>query len=397
MGKIRINIQSIIRTMLCFALFLSFGSVFSVFFPYTLEFLIAVLTGILIIFGRNYIISGQLLKIVGISVVVIIFSMITTGSSFNDYKILFVRVILTMFVFTAFGNDYGEIVKHVIRSLWLIMFLALINFVLTMTMPSIFYMVNMEDGYRVMTIGYFFNMLAEHSLLGFDIIRNQSIFWEPGILQIVANILIFFIIIEQNGSILKAVLPIIIVLTTVSTTGFIILTLLLFVKFKNNFSLKGKGLIRTLTMIVLVGAFIPLLYGEIIYKFQGEAKTSSTLRMFDLYMGLSVAISHPITGIGMNQEKMIEMTGSNIIEIDGEDLQSNRGNTNSIILMLVKLGFPITIILLWGMYKQLLFEHKLCFFIVLFLSLFSEPLFSSYIVLLIVMSSIEIPIKNETV
>lgn len=397
MGIRQLHRFPMLKTMLCFSLFLSFGSVFAVFYPYILEAVIALLTCILIVLSKNYVINGRLLKVVLISMVVIFISMIITGSSFNDYKIFFVRILLMMFVITALGNDYKEIAKYIVCSLWLIMFLALINFILTMLLPSMFYLVEHEDSYQVLTVGYLFNMLASHSLMGFEIIRNQAIFWEPGILQVVANMLIFYIIIEQNKPVSKAILPIFIVLTTASTTGFIILTFLLFIKFKNVFSLRGRGLLRTVAMIVLVSAFMPLLYTEVMYKFTGDAKSSSTLRIFDLYMGLSVALTHPIAGIGMNQEKMTAMTGSVMVEIDGEILQSERGNTNSIILMLVKLGFPITIIAFLGMYKQALFNHRFCFFMVLFLSLFSEPLYSSYIVLLFMMSSTKILVRDGMV
>lgn len=396
MRAVKIRIESVVKEMLCFALFLSFGSVFAVFFPYQIEMLIMLLTFAVMIISKNYIIRVELLKVVVISYVILIASMFLTNSSFADYQILFVRIPLTLLIVTAFGNDYKEIAKYIVFTLWLIMFLALVNFILTMIIPSLFYLVELEDGYRTLTVGYIFNMLAEQSIMGIELVRNQSIFWEPGILQIVANILVYYIIIDQNKPISQALLPVFIILTTVSTTGFIILGFLLFVKFKSGFSLKGKGLARTLVMILVIGAFIPILYGEIVHKFTGEAKTSSTLRMFDLYMGMSVAFNHPITGIGMNVEKMIEMTGSNTIQIAGEDLQSDRGNTNSIILILVKLGFPVTIIALWGMYKQTLFDQRFCFFVVLFLSLSSEPLYTSYIVLILIMSSIKIHLRNGT-
>ncbi len=389
-----VNPLSILKTLICFSLFLTFGSVPSVFFPYAVEVLLAASTILLMLLNREYRVNKKMLQVVSIVFVILTVSMFLTGSSFGDYKILFIRLALVLLIITAFGNNYKEITRGIVNALWIIVVLASLNFLLTMIVPEAFSMLQNDNGYQVYSLGYLFNMVGGQSILNIEIIRNQSFFWEPGVLQIPINVLIYYILIEKGEPVRKAILPIFILLTTVSTTGYILLLFILFMKFKNSFSLRGKGLIKSIGMALVVVAFLPILYGEIMSKFQGDAKASSTLRTFDLLIGLKVAADYPLTGIGMNSDKMLEMTGLENVEIEGEVVSNERGNTNSFIALAAKLGFPVTIAVLIALYYQRLFHHRLVFFVIIVLSLASEPLFVTHFVFLFLMSAVKLPLST---
>lgn len=269
------------------------------------------------------------------------------------------------------------------------MYLAIINFLLANFCPNLFSLHQLNDGYKTLTLGYLFNMYSQIEIAGIEIYRNQSIFWEPGILQIAAIILVYYVLLEKKASVRQAAIPILVLLSTISTTGYILLMFLLLVKFKNVFTLKRtKDVVRVIGITCFIMLFIPLLISEVNNKFSGDAKGSSTLRIYDALSGINIFLKHPITGIGMNNERYLQLIGDNSVVIDGEVLQIERGNTNSIILLLTKLGVISGLMFLYGLYRQSLFIHKKIFFILLFISLCSEPIWLSIFILIFPFSSL---------
>ena len=114
------------------------------------------------------------------------------------------------------------------------MWLAFLNFILFILFPNFFVETIDVEGsnYRVFTFFYIFNNLGvPYQIAGINFFRNQGVFWEPGILQIIINILIYYYLFEKNKSLKQISIPIFVLLTTASTTGMFLFAFLFTVKY----------------------------------------------------------------------------------------------------------------------------------------------------------------------
>lgn len=391
----RFNIVDTVKTAVMFSVLIGFGSVVSIFSPISSDFLTIVLVFFLMIIDKSYKIDLKFFKVLLCVYIATSILIILTSSSFKDYSGIYLRSTVVILLITAFANNYSEIVKHLIKALWILMGLSLINFILAITVPNLFIETCSSNGYRVHTIGLIFNYMATSDILGVEFVRNQSIFWEPGVLQILANILIYYLVIEENKPVKSSFVPIFILLSTGSTSGFLILMFILLVKFRRIFSMSGSGLLHTLSVTFIIVAFVPLFYSELNNKFTSkEGSISTTARLYDLYMSFIVIKNNPIVGIGMSQEKYFKEIEGKSVNIGGNIFSEERGNTNIIVSMFVKFGIPVTLGLILSLYKQNLFSHKFSFFIVMLISLMSEPLLVVYFVILLIMSSVKFSVEK---
>lgn len=381
------RLEAILKTSIMLSILVTFGGVFSVFLGIFPDVITLFLTFFLMFIKRNFLLNKKIFLFLFFSIVIIFFSGVIVKADLLKYLVTFFRLSTAFFVITSFGNDYKEITKYLTKAIKIVVFLAFINFFIT----NIFYAYLPEKistgGYKVKTLFFIFNVLdhAHFNVGALTLYRNQGIFWEPGILQILANILLFCNLIVQKQGINQQKIAIFTLLSTFSTAGFITFSFILLIAFVRDISVK-KIIMGIFAMII----FVPFLLQNIQNKFEGEEKGSSALRTYDMLMGMKIALSYPLTGIGINKERYEEEIYKNEIEIDGISLSIQRGNTNSFVSYCLYFGIPITLIIIYLLYNQSLFEKKFYFFVVIFLSLFSEPLHITTFVFLLLFSSLKI-------
>tara|TARA_B100002019_G_C21198756_1_gene562814 strand:- start:676 stop:1134 length:459 start_codon:yes stop_codon:yes gene_type:complete len=128
-------------------------------------------------------------------------------------------------------------------------------------------------------------------------------------------------------------------------------------------------------------------------KFIGERVGSSNARYFDSVNGLAIALNNPF-GIGFNHEKYQEIARSNIYRID-VSLQTDRGQTNGIIMLFYTSGFIWGFVFLYYLFRNNIFKENTWIFNVLFfISMLSEPiLFSPFFFMFIIFSMLRKDIK----
>ena len=232
----------------------------------------------------------------------------------------------------------------------------------------------------------FFYDVEKHklSLFGVEFVRNQGWFWEPGILQIFLNILLFlegFIFRRRSWTI-----PLIIfaILTTYSTTGIFIMIIVLFFIFMK--SIKRNPLL----ILLAISITFPLYYIaklNIEDKTTGEKAGSFQKRYLDLVQPLAIASDYPITGIGLDRDYFqklrskfqMEDNFGKIIEtsigLERIAQSTEKGSSNSLTYLMAAMGFPSALFLFYCLFKQNLFtKRKGIFMTIIIISLFSEPL-----------------------
>ena len=369
-----------------FLVLLNFGGVLSFFYPIPLGLAIFSLSILFFILRRRSLIKKKYLYLLLIIYTILIVSIYVNEVSFINYRGIFMSLFSSVMILSSFENT-KDVANYFIKACRIVMWLAFMNFILTSLLPNLFVKAIANDGsYEVFTIFYIFNNLGvPYQIADINFFRNQGVFWEPGVLQVIMNILVYYYLFEEKKSLKYILLPIFILLTTASTTGLFLFAFLFTIKSIKEFDIKR------LSIFILVGiSFVPILMNDIEYKFKGKGQQSSELRTYDALMGLYIISKHPFTGIGIDDDKYKKEIGLSFVEVNGKNLTIERGNTNSIILLCLYFGIPLAIIILYMVYHQHLFEKKWLFFIILIVCLMSEPLITRMFFYLLLMSSIKI-------
>lgn len=172
--------------------------------------------------------------------------------------------------------------------------------------------------------------------------RNPGPFWEPGAYQgflIIALIIVFFRYKEVSHPKLKVIAYLVTLMSTASTTGYI-LTIILLVTMYNNFSAifsldkyknisQGKKWIAR--FVALIGFIAVTAYVVASNNISNKlliANDSSTIRTRDLVNGIAAAISNPF-GVGIGSYR-------NVLEIQW----NIRATSNGLLQMLYTYGIP---------------------------------------------------------
>ena len=387
MAVLQLNTIKGTNFLYCAILFLTFvcmGGVAMLALPGNLEDLILIFLCLIAIFKYGGNLNSSYLRCVFILFAFFIISAIFTGTNLLNYKSFFLRLSIVALIYWAFNSDLGKIKASLIQVLWIIVYLALINIVLYTFIPGAYRVFTHESGYTINTIAYIFNY-SGNSSQGF--LRNPGIFWEPGILQMAINLLIFIILIENEDSFKKVIVPAIVLFSTASTTGYVLFVFIVMYRLflVNKFNKKTIW-----TGIVILGLsffIIPFIGTNVSNKIEGEGSMSAASRTYDYLMGTQIIIDHPILGLGFDQDKYTSLTTNiDLGRYDDINLDLERGNSNTIVSMAVFLGLPFCLWFLYSLFHQRLFRRRLPFFVIFVVSLLSEPLFVTVFIYLIAIS-----------
>ena len=306
-------------------------------------------------------------------------------TKYSFFGVITFTTILTLFYFNNQGNkDY--FINSLYFVLKLILFQSLFSFIAYFFIKDNLFLLTSEY-HDTETYNYLFYYSPKAgsiiNLFGIDIHRNAGIFWEPGILQIYLNMLLFLeiSIFKRNKKLLALI--IFAVLTTYSTTG--LLLLLLQITYFAHKELKSN-IIKILLLIVLITPLYSVFNENMNEKFYGEGESSFQKRLFDLTQPLFIAIENPLTGVGLDIVRFNEVreefyinldlnSSLNQIGIEQKVETTSRGSTNSVMYMLAGMGFPTAFLFIYMFIKQQIIKrHRLMWFIIAFISVMSEPL-----------------------
>ncbi len=370
---------------LVFFIIANLGSVISVVSPRIVWIAILLLSIIQIRRGKFYVPKRTRLTLAIIWFIVVLSAFLTSTSlSFSTGA--FIGSFLSMLVIAG-NKDYNEISNNIYKSCKIIAYLGLINMALYLLLPGLYTFYTAENGFTVRTIFFIFNYQTG------DILRNQCLYWEPGVFQIIMNLYLYMILIERNEPYKKAIIPGLLVISTFSTTGLVIMFIILAISIKKK---KIKLSLRTYFIILMSLVLLtPFVYSNIRDKITSNNNPSAALRTYDLLMGVTIIKNNPIIGIGMDSQQFRKQSTN--LKLLGFNLANykvrTRGNTNTIISIAMMLGLPVLLLFLLTLYRQRLFKANKTFFIIIILALSSEPLFPYPFVFLMSMSCV--PIYEE--
>ena len=343
------------------------------------------------IYKRELLIFLQLL-ILFLSLLCINFFL--ASSSQSSQKLFANIVIFTTSIFSAMYYSREENKKYFIPHLFLVLKIILIHslinfFIYPLAQPFLFEISN--NRYECVSFfNVFFYLKYTHSLsiFGIELVRNQGIFWEPGVLQIFLNLLLFIISFVEKKRGIIFWLTILAILTTFSTTGLVVMSIQLLISFgseiRNNILFLPVG-------VVLLALVYFITSANISDKLHGDGQYSFQARFFDLVQPLYMVYENPLMGVGLDDEQFMKTRQKTSFSLNLKALDfsnvNDKGSTNSIMFFLAAAGIPFTLILLFLLFKQdFVMEKRKLFFILIVVSLMTEPIMLRPFFLTFVMS-----------
>ncbi len=386
--------NKIIDTILFFLMIISTGGMFFALNRNILSvILFSFLVFTIIFFGNQFkkkIFYASILTLLSIFILgTINYFFAISEQSINKYGFHFLSLLIGILFIIHFQNSRNEkiFLGRFYFVLKIIAFHALINFLLYFLVQNSLTDVILRDKDIYKTFYNIFYYMPEKSMVSifnFEFCRNQGLFWEPGILQIYLNMLFFLEAFIFKKSKFILMLTFILIITTYSTTGLLLLLFQTFLYLKNSF--QTQKILVTILFVFLIPIYLVLSL-NVKEKITGEREASFQKRMFDLTQPFFIALDYPLTGIGLDliqfQKKRQEFYISsnrlqsinNSLGVQAKFETTERGSSNSIMFLLACTGFPTTIILLYMFYKQKIINSKKYIWLILItISVISEPL-----------------------
>jgi len=258
--------------------------------------------------------------------------------------------------------------------LLLIMWHAFINLLLSLIIPNQFYPMSYEISSDSIYSTYknIFFISSSYSTENMDvstvIFRLNGWFWEPGVLQFYLNILLYQILFVKRKcfKLLYIIIPSLV--ATFSTTGMIIMMIMIityWLRRKNDFK---KFVIGILISIILIpiGSFI------VYNKFtDNKQQASATARTVDTILPLLISVENPVCGLGLgNDDAYFKELKKRVPDSSLHD----RGVSNGISSSFMYLG-AVTAFIFWILYVcSPLWKGNRLLLIVFLLGFIGEPI-----------------------
>ena len=318
--------------------------------------------------------------------------------SYIKYGFHLLNISSCVFILTHFINNRDPVyfLKRMRSVLRLILYYSIFNFLFYFLVKNNLFPITYNTDKILYTFNYIFFYNPERSawnILGFEYVRNQGWFWEPGINQIYLNILLYLEGFVFNGNRWIISLIVVAIFSTYSTSGIIIMIILLLLIFKS--SIKQNPILIFLAISVVI-PFYFIAKSNVIEKLE---TSSFQKRYFDLIQTISIIKDYPLTGIGLDDSFFSDFRSSHFINntllnsfeestnLELRAKSSDKGSSNSVTYLILATGIPISSFLLYCMFKQTLFPNrKRIFMMIVFVSVFTEPLLLRPFFLILIVS-----------
>ena len=406
-----VKTDKILDTLLFLLLVLSGGGLLFVYFKKPASAILCLLAlFVCFFFGRNInknlFYSGVFSLVTFFTIILFTYFVSPLSQSFIKYGFYLLNVVSCIIIYIHIFNNrnYSYFLNRLRIVLRWILYISLANFLFGIIVgyDSIQSLpVWVGEFHEVQHFNYLFFYDPEkhkYTIFGLDLIRNQGWFWEPGINQIYLNTLLYL-----EGFVFKTkkrwriILIVVAIITTFSTSGFLIMTIILSSLYINSivkYITKGNPIIvLALSISVLLPSYYiarEVIIPNIIYKTTGHAESSFQKRLFDLIQCPCIAADYPFTGLGLDviafQQFRSEYQMSDncqgvsdyFQDLTGLELKTSsteKGSSNSITGLMAMIGFPLSFILFLALFYQTLFTvRKPVFMSIIFISVFFEPI-----------------------
>jgi hypothetical protein len=316
---------------------------------------------------------------------IVIFSFLVFSALINDGfpfgKLIFqFGLILEAYVFLlSYRRNYRDLISDFYKTLSIIFVHAALGYLVYFLISGTFSSTS-AFGYPYQTFALLF--YVTEPLNGFA--RNTGILWEPGLLQLMMNIFLFYCI-QRDKPYWLLVLVVVTVLTTSSTTGYFNLGLNYLYFIYHNFKRNRKAVISLIVITIVFSSSIFFISDNIGDKLSGD-NTSGLARYRDYLIGVQLISESPILGHGLfDREYLISKSfvktiESNVFTKEYLDIseQMSGGFTNGLLAFFSWYGIPIGLATFYFFFRNKFltggFLERLFFFLIISTTLASEPI-----------------------
>jgi len=284
-----------------------------------------------------------------------------------------------IFLLSYKNRGFNLIIHRLFKALNIIFVHALVGFVLYIFLSPLF-KVTTAFGYPYKTFLYLF-YLAD---TGEGMARNSGLLWEPGLLQMMLNLYLFYNI-KKHAPIWFLGLITITIITTFSSIGFAILGLNYIFFIIHNFRHRTGLIVRLIFLTFLLSGSLIFVKNNIEDKLSGK-NTSGLVRYRDYLIGMSMIEERPLLGHGLFDSKyLVTLPYVSIIEsnvftteylADIDELAG--GFTNGLLGIFCSFGLPAGVLLYVISYKNRFSMSsgypQFAFFLIIALTSITEPI-----------------------
>lgn len=361
-------------------LFLFCGSVYPIIFGANILYILLLIISVVsLLFQKKYykIHLISFLKSVGLLSFFLSLNWFLTGFNlqFVEFPIMYGLIVIFNVALLALINKAKISINNFDFLFIVIVIYSFLNFIFTNFFTN-FFVPFSNASYACNHFYYIFFYVADHSILGLNIVRNQGFYWEPGVLSVVLNIFLFRLLFGDKLIFRKGLIILtgFLIFTTFSTTGLLVM----FLQFTYYLIKKEKNRIKNISILFLfLLSSIPILLSNVTEKVSGKGETSFLLRNYDALVAIDVIRNNFFTGVGFSKTKNEEAQEKSKIYFQS-DFTEAHGNTNSVITVFLYLGVPLGFVYLFLIYNQkLIYYNRGFFFFILLICLASEPLIFS--------------------
>lgn len=226
-----------------------------------------------------------------------------SGSDIN--QVFGVIIIFVCVSFTASYMSIGKFAKYYIKIISVLCMISIPCFIITL--------VNRDLALSLCQPGYDWTVPVGYSFFytwgwnGVIFHRNSGVFWEPGAFQGFIILALLMLLFNCDGTTIrhrKSVLCLLVVtlLTTQSSTGYILLVLVLLTQWRRIQNILGDVNVALrnclAAMIVIGGVYIVVSSGNISSKLSSVSSDSAIIRLSDLLGGAIMVIKGGLVGFG---------------------------------------------------------------------------------------------------
>lgn len=282
----------------------------------------------------------------------------------------------------------GTLTEDLKALLWPMSLQAIGTVVLAHTVGFLFVPLDFSTTqYRTLLLIFTYHITIEDAG---GLVRPDGFFFEPGVFQIYLNLYLYLMLfVARNPR--RAAIGTVAVLTTQSTTGVLICSVLIAAAFLQHLRAgSGRRRLAVLaTALAVMPAMLYLGYDNLQAKFFGELQGSSWARQYDLFTGLNILNQHPLLGIGFDNDQYTataSVLGYEDTLLDPKGLEE-RSTSNGLMQLFVSMGVPMGLVFLAGVMRQRIFPHRVLITVWFVLSMFGEALVFTPFFLLVVFSA----------
>lgn len=298
--------------------------------------------------------------------------------SITPIKLMYRVISITIFII-IYNESQRSIISDLIKILKITAIYSLLNFIVINTFN--FNAETVQYGFvtphnPLYLFYYLSQIVVKHTI----IYRNMGFFWEPGVLAVHMNILLFLSLYHKKNK-FGIIISTLTIFTTFSTMGLIVLILNYIPIFINY--LKKKPLL--IPFIIILSIYPAKFIADNIHHKFVNNKGSTISRFSDINTSIFIINQNPILGIGFNELKFEEYRNQLLSAQEKNITVGHSGNSNGFADIFVKYGLIFTFVFIAFFYRfARLFNKKNLLFLVCILNLNAEPLFLSGVFLLFI-------------